>query len=288
MAVTTPTPPLESLTEPRARGVIPPVVTLTSYRSRGTVSQPEDRVRSRDIQTPFLLDRDVCKVHNVDEVAWEFKYDRRHYKIEVGGEGLVPFPALVNALGDPRSVPNEQTKFRTENGETGIILTRHESIRTLFARYSVENENVQDLVDFAPRVEVFHQETGQLIEFPAQNPACRPWPVPQHAQPGRENMPDHRLLETQQTEIRELRGELDDMRTMMRDLLAQKAPVGIPDTAAGVPQHAPAPAATPSPGPGPTPPPPAAQADPFAASLLGADPGLGGAPVDTGPGSTLG
>jgi hypothetical protein len=284
MAVQTPTPPLEEIGESRARGVQPPKVTLFSYRSRGAVSQPEDRVRSREIQTPFLLDRDVCLVRNVDEVPWEFKYDRRHYKIDVGKEGLVPFPALVNALGDPRSVPNEQTRFRTENGETGIILTRHDSIRTLFARYSVENENVQDLVDFAPRVEVFHQETGQAIVFPAQDPDCRPWPVPQHAQPGRENMPDHRLLESVAAENKELRGELAEMREMMQSLMAQKAPVGVADVAAGVPQHAPQHAA---PAPGPTPPPPAdpfaapAGEDPLAASLLG------GAPVDTGPGSTF-
>ncbi len=233
MAVATPTPPLEEITEPRARGVQPPKVQLISYRSRGAVSQPEDRVRSREIATPFLLDRDVCLVRNVDEVAWEFKYDRRHYKIEPQKEGLVPFPALVNALGDPRSVPNEQTRFRTENGETGIILTRHESIRTLFARYSVENENVQDLVDFAPRVEVYHQETNQLITFPAQDPDCRPWPVPQHAQPGRENMPDHRLLESVAAENKELRGEINEVRQMMADLMAQRAPVGVPDAVFG-------------------------------------------------------
>jgi hypothetical protein len=273
MAVTAPTPPLEEITQPRARGVQQPVTTLISTRSRGAVSQPEDRVRTRTIDTPYLMDRDVCLVRNVDEVDWEFKYDRRKYKIVVGKEGLVPFPALVNALGDPRSVPNEQTRFRTENGETGIVLTRHESIRTLFARYSVENENMQDLVDFAPRVEVFHQETGQLITFPAQDPDCRPWPVPQHAQPGRENMPDHRLLEQVAGENKQLRSELDEMRSMMATLMAQKAPVGVPDPAAGMPaqpQHA------------------APPEDPLAASLMGmGDHGLGGAPVDTGPGSSF-
>lgn len=274
MATSTLTPPLEDI-GPRARGIIPPVVTLTSYRSRGAVSQPEDRVRSREIQTPFLLDRDVCLVENVDEVPWEFKYDRRHYKIDIGKEGLVPFPALVNALGDPRSVPNEQTRFRTENGETGIILTRHESIRTLFARYSVENENVQDLVDFAPRVVVRHQETGDVITFPAQDPACRPWPVPQHAQPGRENMPDHRLLEQTVAENKELRSEMAEMRQMMQTLMNQKAPAGVADPMAGTPtqpydaDHD--------------------NGDPLAASLLGVDgQGLGGAPVDTGPGSSFG
>ena len=279
MPASTLTPPLEDI-GPRARGIVPPVVTLTSYRSRGAVSQPEDRVRSRDVQTPFLLDRDVCLVENCDEVDWEFKYDRRQYKIAVGKEGLVPFPALVNALGDPRSVPNEQTRFRTENGETGIILTRHESIRTLFARYSVENENVQDLVDFAPRVVVRHQETGEVITFPAQDPDCRPWPVPQHAQPGRENMPDHRLLEQTVAENQAMRSEMAEMRAMMNRLLHQQAPVGVADPLAGAPVHA-------------------AQhqpydadqdtGDPLGAALLGADgTGLGGAPVDTGPGSSFG
>ena len=141
MAVTSPQ-HVAASDAPRNRGATAPKTTIISMRSRGVVSQPEDRHKSREVGVPYLTDTTICKVENVDTVAWEFKWNKARYLVKPKQEATVPFPALKNALGDPRSVPNEQTKFRSEDGQTGIILTRHESIRTLFARYAVENENI--------------------------------------------------------------------------------------------------------------------------------------------------
>ena len=79
-------------------------------------------MRSREITTPYLMDRDVCVVENVDQVDWEFKYDRRKYKVEVGKEGLVPFPALVNALGDLRFCAQRADALsHRRTARTGIV-----------------------------------------------------------------------------------------------------------------------------------------------------------------------
>lgn len=256
------------LDAPRSRGVQSPKVKVIGMRSRGVVSQPEDRHRIREGGTPFLLERDICLVDNVDEVDWQFKWERRSYTVKAGQVGAtVPFPALVNALGDPRSVPGEQTKFRTEDGQAGLILTRYESLATLFARYAVENENVGDLVEFAPRVIVRHMETGEAITFPAHDPDCSPWPVPQHAAPGREPSGDKARMIAMEEENRSMRRELDDMRQLINQRL----------TPGQAPPEAPAADQTPAGG---------FPFDPAAA--LAGDIGVqGGATVDQGPATTF-
>lgn len=252
--------PMVSELDGRARGADAQVnkVTVIGMRSRGVVNQPEDRHRLREGGVPFLLERDICKVENVDTVAWDFKWERRSYRIRPGESGLVPFPALVNALGDPRSVANEQTKFRTEDGQSGIIPTRHESIVTLFARYGVQNEDIHDVVAFAPKVIVRHMETEQVITFPSQNPECPPWPVPQHAAPGREPSGDRAAIIAVQEENQSLRAEMAEMRRLINDRLS---PAAEPAAAIESP-------------------------DPFASALAG-DPTMGGATVDRGPSGTF-
>ncbi len=214
-----PNPSPTGLDSPRVRGVQRPKVQVIGMRSRGQVSQPEDRHRVRDGGTPFLLERDIVKVENVDTVDWPFKWERRIYLVRTGEIGMVPFPAVVNALGDPRSVPGEQTKFRTEDGQSGLIPTRYESLATLFARYAVENENIGDLCEFAPKVIVRHMETEEVITFPAQDPECSPWPVPQHAAPGREPSGDRARIVAMEEENRTMRQELADMRTLINQRL---------------------------------------------------------------------
>jgi hypothetical protein len=209
-------------------------VNVTAMKARGVVSQPEDRWRTRVAERPFLMEHDILKVTNVDTVDWEFKWDRRRYIVKVGETGFVPFPAVVIKMGDPRSVDGVVTRFNTEDGTRGIIATRHDCLTTLFAHYGIENENIAELVDFAPKLEVRTMADDLIVQFPAQNPEMVAWPVPQAPQPGRENSDTRRQLETMSAENRAMRDELAEMRALIAQRL--DPPVGVPDTAGQQPE----------------------------------------------------
>ena len=245
-------------------------VTVVAMKSRGAVSQPEHRHRARTAERPFLLEHDILKVTNVDNVDWEFKWDRRKYLVKAGGGvGFIPFPALVNKLGDPRSTEGMMTRFNTDDGQRGVIGTRYDSLASLFAHYGIANENVDELVDFAPKVEVRTMDTDEIVNFPSQDPNMLPWPVPDSPQPGRENTDTRRLVERLSAENDDARAEIAELRDMVRDRLGdQPAPVGRPDPRAGTPNVS---------GSAP----PVDDFDPLAEALAGA-------PIDQGPTAQLG
>jgi hypothetical protein len=206
--------PTAALQDPpgvKSRGV----VKVTSMKARGAVSQPEGRWRTRPAERPFLLEHDILKVTNVDSVDWEFKWDRRKYLVRVGETGFIPFPAVMIKMGDPRSVPDMVTRFNTDDGQRGVIATRHDSFVTLFAHYGIGNEDLEELVDFAPKLEVRTMSDDMEVQFPAQNPEMLPWPVPQAPQPGRENSDTRRMLSGLEDENRSMREELDELRSMI-------------------------------------------------------------------------
>jgi hypothetical protein len=203
---------------PKNRGAVQRT-TIVSMKSRGVVSQPEDRHRSRTTDLPFLLDRDILKVTNVDNVSWDFKWDRRVYLIRPGETATVPFPAIVMRLGDPRSVEGEMQRYHTDDGQTGIIATRWESLCTLFSLYAIENYNVADLVEFAPKVEVRTLDTDELVTFPAQNPDMIGWPIPQAPQPGRETSDQRRITEQLRSDNASMREEIAELRQMVSERL---------------------------------------------------------------------
>ena len=209
------------------RGATAPKVNVTSMKARGAVTQPEDRHRSRQAERPFLMEHDILKVTNVDNVPWEFRWDRKKYLVGVGQTGFVPFPAIVLKMGDPRSVPDMVTRFNSDDGQRGIIATRYDVLTTLFAHYGIANEDIGELVDFAPKLEIRTMVEDMVVQFPAQNPDMVAWPVPQVPQPGRENSDTRRLMDGLAEENRGMREEL----SQMRDLIAGKLnpPVGTPD-----------------------------------------------------------
>lgn len=180
---------------------------ITPMGSRRGISQPEDAHRERKARQPFLLEHDLVLVTNEDDVDWGFSWDRRRYVVPVGKQLPVPFPAVVNMMGDPRSVDGAMTRYRAETGEHGVIPTRYESLTSLFARYGITEENVDKLVDFAPKVRVTTM-TGQLVTFPSQIPDATPWPVPQTAEPGREKPIDTSgIIERYEGELAQMRAE---------------------------------------------------------------------------------
>jgi hypothetical protein len=209
--------------ENRTRGV----VKVTSMKARGAVSQPEGRWTTKTAARPFLLEHDILKVTNQDDVEWEFRWDRRKYMVKPGETGYVPFPAVCIKMGDPRSAPDTVTRFNTEDGQRGIVATRHDVLCSLFAHYGIGNEDVNALVDWGPKLEVRTMEDDLEVQFPIQNPDMAPWPVPTAPQPGRENSDTRRMVGALEDENRAMRAELDEMRSMLTERLSP--PVGHAD-----------------------------------------------------------
>lgn len=169
---------------------------LEAVPSRRHVTQPKDktrRLRPAD-DTPFLHTGDFLRVRNDDSKMIIFAWDGNQWAIAPNEEAIVPFEALVNALGDPRSMYGEMVRFTDAKGNKGFIAERHTDFRRLFALYGVANENLDDeseaahvlaktpitedcsLVSRAPKVTVTTQK-GTKVIFPTQIPDMIPYPV---------------------------------------------------------------------------------------------------------------
>lgn len=203
-------PPAMAETPPsKGRGV-----NVVSMKSRGVVSQPEDRHRSRPADRPFLLEHDILRVENVDDVTWRFKWDRKKYDIRPDEIGFVPFPAVVLMMGDPRSQPGVMTRYNTDDGQRGVVLTRYEELCRLFAHYGIEQESIEELIAFAPRLKVETMQ-GETVIFPAQDPEMIGFPVPNAPLPGRENTDLRRLADSIQQDNERMSAELADLRALV-------------------------------------------------------------------------
>lgn len=169
---------------------------LESIPARRHVTQPKDkarRFRPAD-ETPFLTANDVVRVRNDDNKTVTLGWDSQEWNIEPNEESIVPFPAIVTALGDPRSARGEVIKFSDGRGNRGLIPERYDELRRLMALYGVRNENIDDeserahqmasrpmtedcsLVSRVPKLTV-HTQKGTRIVFPAQVPDMIPMPV---------------------------------------------------------------------------------------------------------------
>lgn len=204
---------------PKPRGV-----NVIAMKSRGVVNQPEDRHRSRPADRPFLLEHDILRVENIDDVTWEFRWDRRRYPIKPGDVGFVPFPAVVMKMGDPRSQEGEMVRFNTDDGQRGVIFTRHEEFCRLFAHYGVEQENLDELLDFAPRMKIETMQ-GEPVIFPVQQPDMVGFPVPDAPQLGKENSDSRRMIDRLQASNEDMARELAEMRALIASKLGGSEPV---------------------------------------------------------------
>jgi len=217
------------LPETKPRGVAMPStgVNVTAMKARGAVTQPEDRHRTKVADRPFLMEDTILKVTNIDDVDWEFKWNRTRYLLKRGETKFIPFEAVKIKMGDPRSIPDMVTRFNSDDGHHGVIPTRYDSLVTLFAHYGIANEDIGALVDFAPKLEVRTMADDIVVQFPVQNPDMVGWPVPQVPQPGRENSDARRLMDGLAEENRGMREELAQMREMIAGRL--NVPEGRPD-----------------------------------------------------------
>lgn len=89
----------------------------------------------RDEQTPLAL-------------VW----NARRYEIPVNGSQFVPFEAMANAFGDPRSTEN-MSSYRDEAGNVGFIVDRATELRRLRTLYDNQFGNESE-VKWAPEATV--------------------------------------------------------------------------------------------------------------------------------------
>ena len=204
-----------------------PDIPMTTAMKRAGVSQPEDRhVARAPRDLPFLIDGDILQVENEEKVTVLFRWARKAYACKPGEVTFVPFEALVNQLGDPRSVPGEVLSFDDGNGVKGVILSRYEELTRLFAMYGIEQENVDNLVQKAPKLTV-RTMTGQKVNFPSMLPDMIGFPV---------NTPENlvnsdvtRMHENLRSENEDLRERLERMESQMDEVIRSRE--GVTDKA---------------------------------------------------------
>lgn len=196
----------------------PPQVT---EMKTANVSQPEDRHITRPARNlPFLMTGDFLEVKNHDQKTWDFVWDRRHYPVEPGGVSFVPFEALVDYLGDPRSQDDIVTKYMDGDGNKGIVMARYAELSRLFARYAIEDQSLDALVIAAPKVEV-KTLTGQPVTFPCQRPDMLPWPTPM-VDPHAVNSDTSQMIDRVAAENAELRDQIATLEKRMDTVLATR------------------------------------------------------------------
>jgi hypothetical protein len=208
--------------EGRQRGVI-----IVPMASRRAVGQPEDRHRGFAPDLPFMLEHDIVDVLNIDDVVWEFPWDRKRWRIAPGDHGYVPFPAAVLKLGDPRTREDEHTRFRTPDGRSGCLLPRYDELCRLCAMYGVEREDFSELVEIAPKVEAKTME-GHSILWPTQNPWMSPYPVHNTPEPGRENADTRVVIDQLRSQNQQLQNQYNELRSMIDEKLGVAPPATAP------------------------------------------------------------
>ncbi len=167
-----------------------PVQTMVSPLPSGHASQPEDRAVTT-IDDTFLTSTDILSVRNDGDSTVVFSWARVDYPIKPGMTGWVPFPALVDKLGDPRSMEGQIVRYSDAHGNRGIVLDRYHEIARLYARYGIRGENLDDEtaaalpeeigkpVSLMGRAPKLHVETleGKHILFPIDHPKMVALPV---------------------------------------------------------------------------------------------------------------
>ena len=216
------------------------VVTVQHQRT-GNIEQPDDRIRTKSHGkgNPFLMDGDFLKVTNAhDSESYVFEWNRKAWVLEPKESKFVMFEALVDKLGDPRSMDQEVQKYNDGNGNTGIVMQRSFELDRLFARYAVHGSHLQDSIDpktgepvlgllaKTPHVEV-ETLNGERVIFPATRPDMLP--VPLHNVDERNIRADTgKALDKLESENAEMRASLDDLTKRLDSMTRERE--GIEET----------------------------------------------------------
>lgn len=96
---------------------------------------------------------DVVRVHNLDDTDYEFMWDSVGYVVPANGDGMMPFEAMANWFGDPRSTSSIRSNT-DHKGLRGWIPDRETEVRRLRMKYGVEQGD-ERVIREHPNVEVY-------------------------------------------------------------------------------------------------------------------------------------
>lgn len=160
-----------------------------AHQAIGNIEQPDDRIKHKRHSkgAPFLMDGDFLKVTNRGRETYTFLWNRKGWVLEPGESKFVLFEALVDKLGDPRSMDDEVQRFNDGQGNEGVVMHRAFEIERLHTRYGVQGSHIDDTVDSAgkpvkgllsktPEVEI-ETLNGERVVFPATRPDMLPFPL---------------------------------------------------------------------------------------------------------------
>src|SRR5208282_2658792 len=190
------------------------------HQKTGNIEQPDDRVRTRQ-HDPFLMDGDFLKVTNRDTKVHVFGWNTKSYVVEPGESKFVAFEALVDVMGDPRSMESEFQRYNDGNGGQGVVMQRSFELDRLFCRYAVLGSHLDDqrdpktgevtagLLSKTPRIEC-ETLNGERVIFPASHPDMDPLPV--------HNIDERKITTDTVKALSKLESENSEMRESLAEL----------------------------------------------------------------------
>lgn len=198
-------------------------VVTVQHQKTGNIEQPDDRVKTRAHSkgAPFLIDGDFLDVTNMHpSETYIFEWNRKAFVLEPGESKFVLFEALVDKLGDPRSMEEEVQRYNDGAGNQGIVMQRAFELDRLFSRYAVLGSHLQDtrdkdggttrgLLSKTPHVEV-KTLNGERVVFPATRPDMLPFPL-HNVDERKINTDTVKVMDKLAAENEEMRASLDDL-----------------------------------------------------------------------------
>jgi hypothetical protein len=116
--------------------------------------------KGRDIPTRTKLG-EILDTEFDSHSPYTLMWDAKPYKCEVGKTTFVPFEAVANALGDPRSTDNMRS-VRDVSGNTFFILDRATEVRRLRALYDNQIGSEEEIL-YAPQMTVTDLEDNPIL-----------------------------------------------------------------------------------------------------------------------------
>jgi hypothetical protein len=207
---------------------------FVQHQKTGNIEQPDDRIKTRQHErgAPFLMDGDFLKVTNRDDKVHVFGWNHKTFVIEPGESKFVPFEALVDVMGDPRSMEREVQKYTDGQGGKGMVMQRSFELARLFTRYAVGGSHLEDTTDpktgevtlgllaKSPRIET-ETLNGERIMFPASHPDMDPLPL-HNVDEFKINVDTVKALDKLESENSEMRQSLAEMNVRMDALVRER------------------------------------------------------------------